>query len=100
MVTALQKDLLGNLSLEDKGLQILQKACKVLPQNIQDKVDKQIEILEVNYLYPSLHTKKIKGTEGIWEVRIDIYYRMTFEIIGDTIYLRTVGNHDEVLKNP
>ena len=83
-----------------KAYKSFKKACKVLPRNIQDKVDKQIEILEVNYLYPSLHTKKIKGTEGIWEVRIDIHYRMTFEIIGDTIYLRTVGNHDEVLKNP
>lgn len=83
-----------------KAYKSFKKAYKVLPQNIQDKVDKQIEILEANYLYPSLHTKKIKGTEGIWEVRIDIHYRMTFEIIGDTIYLRTVGNHDEVLKNP
>jgi len=47
-----------------------------------------------------LHTKKIKGKEDIWEVRVDIHYRMTFEIIGDTIYLRVVGNHDDVLKNP
>ena len=83
-----------------KAYNSFKKAYKILPQNIQDKVDKQIEILEVNYLYPSLHTKKIKGKEGIWEVRVDIHYRMTFEILGDTIYLRAVGNHDVVLKNP
>lgn len=83
-----------------KAYKSFKKAYRVLPQNIQDKVDKQIEILAVNYLYPSLHTKKIKGTEGIWEVRVDIHFRMTCEITGDTIYLRTVGNHDEVLKNP
>jgi hypothetical protein len=49
---------------------------------------------------PSPHTKEIKGKEGIWEARVDIHNRMTFEIIGDTIYLRVVGNHDDVLKNP
>lgn len=83
-----------------KAYKSFKKTYKVLPQNIQDKVDKQIEIIEEDYLYPSLHTKKIKGKEGIWEVRVDIHYRMTFEILGDTIYLRTVGNHDDVLKNP
>ena len=45
-------------------------------------------------------TKKIKGTKGIWEARIDINYRISFEIIGDTIFLRVIGNHDEVLKKP
>lgn len=83
-----------------KAYKSFKKFYKDLPQNIQTKIDKQIEILEVNYLYPSLHTKKIKGKEGIWEARVVIHYRMTFEIIGDTIYLRTVGNHDDVLKNP
>ncbi len=83
-----------------KAYKSFKKAYKTLPQNIQDKVDRQIEILQANYLYPSLHTKKIKGTDGIWEARVDIHFRMTFEIIGDTIFLRTVGNHDEVLKNP
>ena len=83
-----------------KAYKAFKKHYKSLPKDIQAKVDKQIEILEVNYLYPSLHTKKIKGKEGIWEARVDIHHRMTFEIISDTIYLRVVGNHDDVLKNP
>lgn len=41
-----------------------------------------------------------QGSKGIWEGRVDISYRLTFEIIQDTIFLRVVGNHDEVLKNP
>lgn len=68
--------------------------------SIQNKVDKQITLLSKDIKYPSLHTKKIKGREGILEARVDIYYRMSFEIIEDTIFLRVVGNHDEVLKNP
>jgi len=86
--------------LKIKAYKSFRKSYKDLPQYIQTKVDKQIEILEANYLYPSLHTKKIKGKEDIWEARVDIHYRMTFEIIDNTIYLRTVGNHDDVLKNP
>lgn len=66
-----------------KAYKSFKKTYKTLPQNIQDKVDRQIEILQANYLYPSLHTKKIKGTDGIWEARVDIHFRMTFEIIGD-----------------
>lgn len=68
--------------------------------NIQQRIDKQIALLSENLAHPSLHTKKIKGREGIWEARVDIHYRITFEIIEDTIYLRVVGHHDEVLRTP
>jgi len=74
------------------------KAYQKLPEKVQAKVDKQIGILVNDFRYPSLHTKKIKGTEGIWEVRVDDSYRLTFEIVEDTIFLRVVGNHDDVLK--
>jgi len=76
------------------------KSYQSLPLTIQKKVDKQIDILADNFRHPSLHTKKIKGREGVWEARVNIHYRFTFEIVGDTIFLRVVGNHDEVLKTP
>jgi len=76
------------------------KAYHNLPDNVQDKVDKQIELLSRDFKHPSLHTKKIKGKEWIWEARIDIHHRLTFEIIEDTIFLRVAGNHDEVLRSP
>lgn len=71
-----------------------------MPLDIQKKVDKQLILLVNNFNHPSLYTKKIKGRQGIWEGRVDIHYRFTFEIIEDTIFLRVVGNHDDVLKNP
>lgn len=71
-----------------------------LPDDIQKKVDRQITRLSHDFQHPSLHSKKIKGRQGIWEARVDLSYRMTFEIIKGTIFLRVVGNHDEVLKNP
>ena len=76
------------------------KAYRRLPADVQDKVGKQIERLASNFRHPSLHTKKVKGRAGIWEVRVDDFYRLTFEISEDTIFLRVVGNHDDVLKKP
>ena len=71
-----------------------------LPLHIQKKTDKQIRLLAENLRHPSLQVKKIQGTVGIWEARVDLHYRMTFERTGDSIHLRVVGNHDEALKNP
>ncbi len=83
-----------------KAYESFKKCYQALPLNIQKKVNKQIALLADNFQHPSLHTKKIKGVSGIWEARIDNSYRVTFEILGDTIFLRVVGNHDDVLKNP
>ncbi|MFQ5456638.1 MAG: hypothetical protein ACE5EA_10655 [Nitrospirota bacterium] len=83
-----------------KAYERFKKSYQNLPKSVQKKVDKQITLLSKDFRHPSLHTKKIKGIIGIWETRIDIYYRATFEIIEDTIFLRVVGNHDEVLKKP
>lgn len=83
-----------------KAYKKFQMAYQNLPNEIKEKVDKQMAFLAKDLRHPSLHSKKIKGKEGIWEARIDLFYRMTFEVIQDTIYLRVVGNHDEVLKSP
>jgi mRNA-degrading endonuclease RelE of RelBE toxin-antitoxin system len=83
-----------------KAYDRFERCYQDLPKSIQKKVDRQIKILANDFRHPSLHTKKIKGSEGIWEARVDISYRLTFEVIEDTIFLRVVGNHDEVLKSP
>ncbi|MEW6095054.1 MAG: cytotoxin [bacterium] len=83
-----------------KAYKRFQRAYQNLPDEIQKKADRQITFLAKDLLHPSLHSKKIKGKENIWEARVDLHHRMTFEIIEDTIYLRVVGNHDEVLKFP
>jgi len=48
-------------------------AYRDLPKHIQKKTDKQLALLAENMQHPSLHTKKIKGREGIWETRIDLH---------------------------
>ena len=76
------------------------KAYRELPPSIQRKVDKQLKLLVSNPRHPSLQVKRIRGTESVWEGRVDLHYRMTFEIQEEVIYLRVVGNHDEVLRRP
>ena len=75
------------------------RTYRALPKNIQKKANKQLLLFSENMHHPSLHTKKIKGREGIWEARIDLSYRLTFEIIGETIFLRVAGNHDDVINS-
>jgi mRNA-degrading endonuclease RelE of RelBE toxin-antitoxin system len=83
-----------------KAYPTFKKAYQKLPEQIKAKIAKQLELMSSNFRHPSLHTKRIQGTDGIWEVRVDYSYRMSFEFIDETIYLRVVGNHDDVLKKP
>lgn len=61
---------------------------------------KAMDKLVLDIRYPSLRVKKIQGAEGIWEARVSRSIRLTFEIAGNMIVLRNVGQHDETLKNP
>lgn len=76
------------------------KLYRKLPSSIRRKALRQIRRLAKDSYHPSLQVKKMKGTADIWEARVDLQYRMTFERQGDTIFLRVIGNHDEALKNP
>jgi mRNA-degrading endonuclease RelE of RelBE toxin-antitoxin system len=71
-----------------------------LPHRVQQRVIKALELLSTNPRHPSLHFKRIKGRENLWEVRVTKSYRIVLEQgSGEDFYLRTVGTHD-VLKKP
>lgn len=76
------------------------KAYKSLPNEVQSRVKNTLRMLAVNIRHPSLHVKKIQGTNGIWEARVSLDYRLTFQIVKDYFILRNVGHHDPALKNP
>lgn len=76
------------------------KAFLKLPEHLQAKAEKAVRLLLNDFFHPSLHTKKMSGQKDIWEARVDYQYRFTFTLDNDTIVLRVIGNHDEVLKNP
>ncbi len=66
---------------------------EALPDEIKAKVKKAFELFKEDPKHPSLHTKKIKGTEGVFEGRIDRNYRFTFHYEEDTVFFRKVGPH-------
>jgi len=70
-----------------------------LPQAIQKAVDKQLELLLTNAQRASLAVKKMNDPRNIWEARVTLTYRLTFQIEGDIYILRKVGTHD-ILKKP
>ena len=70
-----------------------------LPQSLQAAVDKQLELLLSNPNHPSLNIKKMNDPRNIWEGRVTVSYRFTFQVQDDIYILRKVGTHD-MLKNP
>ena len=76
------------------------KAWKQLSEEERALGRKAIENLAMNIRYPALRAKKVKGTEYIWEAGASRSLRTTFQIEGDTILLRNIGRHDEVLERP
>ncbi len=77
-----------------------EKAYKALPTEVKERVKETLIKLSKDIRYPSLQVKKIKGTQGIWEARVSLDYRMTFEMAKNYIILRNVGHHDSALNNP
>ena len=76
------------------------RAYKSLPEDIKVRVQEALRKLAVKFRHPSLQVKKIKGTDDIWEARVSLDYRLTFQIVKDYFILRNVGHHDPTLKNP
>ena len=69
-----------------------------LPDEVKGRVDKQLALLLSNPRHPSLRLKKIRGAEDIWGARISRGYRLTLQIVSDTLILRRVGPHDVLRK--
>lgn len=82
------------------------KSLDSLPANIQAKAFKAIRLFVDNPDHPSLQIKKMKKYVGIWEGRVDQFYRFTFEYdqdtnTGETICrFRNVGRHDILDRSP
>lgn len=72
---------------------------KKLPEELKDRVKKALEIFQENPSHPSLGHKKMSGQEDIFEIRVSNNYRITYQKINDTAYLRKIGTHD-LLRNP
>ncbi len=79
------------------------RAYKQLKPAIQDLCPSKFLLLKENPFHPSLNIKKMGGRD-IWEGRINMDIRFTFEIVrenGEEVLLfRNIGPHDKTLSNP
>lgn len=64
-----------------------------LPQSLQKKADKQFEYLLQDVRHPSLHAKKYKGTDDLWQARIDKDWRFYFFIVEPHYVIVSVIKH-------
>jgi mRNA-degrading endonuclease RelE of RelBE toxin-antitoxin system len=69
-----------------------------LPDHIQKQTDKALRLLVANPPHPSLRVKRIQGTPDVWEARVTLSYRLTFNWVGEVITIRRVGTHDILKK--
>jgi mRNA-degrading endonuclease RelE of RelBE toxin-antitoxin system len=81
-----------------------QKDYRSLSGQDQDRVDRALTLLDLDWHHPGLHVKKVRGVTDVWEARISESHRLTFQITGkqhghDVCILRRVGTH-AILKKP
>lgn len=77
-----------------------EQAYEKLTKAEKRSVRKALTLLGDNPKHPGLRVKKMEGRKDIWEARSSKSLRMTFEMVGETIFMRNVGEHDKVLKRP
>ena len=70
-----------------------------MPAEIQVRARKAIAFLQDNPGHPSLEHKKMADRVDIYEIRVNINYRITYQKVGDTAILRKIGTHD-LLRSP
>jgi mRNA-degrading endonuclease RelE of RelBE toxin-antitoxin system len=72
---------------------------KKLSPQFQKRINQALLPMERDLKHPSLETKKLKGTNSVWEVKTSKSLRITFNLKGNLIILRTVGEH-KILNRP
>lgn len=64
-----------------------------LSPQLKAHVRKQLALLQQNLRHPSLDAKKYRGTDDIWQGRVNRDYRFYFRIIDDTCHVLMIIPH-------
>jgi mRNA-degrading endonuclease RelE of RelBE toxin-antitoxin system len=78
--------------------QRFKKQYQALPKEIQNAFDKKLKLFLNNRSHPSLRVKRIQGTKNRWEGSVSMNYRFTFEFSENTVFFRTIGTHDILIR--
>ena len=73
----------------------LQRGFVKLAKGIQNKFAKQVAHLLRDIRYPSLHAKKYREADDVWQARVDDHYRFYFQISDDYYTLLRIEGHKD-----
>ena len=76
------------------------RAFLKLPPQLQGKVLRALRLLDEDFRHPGLRAKRVRGTDDVYEARVDYKHRMTYQRRGEWLVMRNVGPHDDVLDKP
>ena len=76
------------------------RAFLKLPPKLQGKVLRALRLLDEDFRHPGLRAKRVRGTDDVYEARVDYKHRMTYQRRGEWLVMRNVGPHDDVLDKP
>lgn len=75
------------------------KNAEDLPPEIQSKIDKQLRLLSQDIRHPKLHTKKLKGDDNFYSVRVTRQYRILFTFYSEEAwYVLDVGHRKDIYR--
>lgn len=86
------------MALNVRRLKSFAKDYQGLSSEERTKVEKTLEILFENPRHPSLQVKRIQGTRNLWEARVDLKRRITFQWEGNLLLIRRIGFHNIIQK--
>lgn len=74
------------------------KHYKQFPLSLQKKVNSKLKYLSENPAHPSLRTKRIKGSKGLWESSVNMDVRIIWKYEGSSIIFTVDIGHHVVLE--
>ena len=74
------------------------KSYKKLTSQLQEQIDKKLILLAANPSHPSLRTKRIQGTERLFESSVNMDVRLIWHYEGDMLIILLDTGHHDILK--
>ena len=75
-----------------------QKHYKKLSADEKTQIRKKLDVFADNPLHPSLRTKRIKGTDGLFEFSVNMDIRVVWFYEGDSLVAFVDIGHHDILK--
>ncbi len=76
------------------------ESVRHLSPEAKKQLKKKLKLMIDNPRHPSLRSKKIQGTNSIFESSVNMDIRMTWQYTNKGFLLRKIGEHDKTLSNP